>query len=108
MKMQKILFFPAFNQEQLKQVNNQKANPPTSMSGPSDRMILITTIMGMQIMEAKAKVQPIPMAQSGYSYTLLYVNGLYLTNEKIKQLCGGRKRRSNFLVFGHLKCICCT
>lgn len=39
---------------------------PTSMSGPSDWMILMTTTMGMQIMEAKARVQPSPMAHSGY------------------------------------------
>lgn len=60
------------------------------MSGPSDRMILMTTTMGMQIIEAKAKVHPTPMAQSGYWYILLYVNGLYLTKEKIKQPWIGR------------------
>lgn len=69
-----------------------KVDPPTSMSGPSDWMILITTTMGIQIMDAKARVQPIPMAQSGYWYILLYVNGLYLTKEKIKQPCRGKTK----------------
>lgn len=50
-----------------KTATQQIASPPTSMSGPSDRMILMTTTMGMQIMEHKARVQPIPTAQSGYS-----------------------------------------
>lgn len=43
----------------------------TSISGPSDCKILMTITMGMQIMEDRAKHQPRPMAQSGYSYTLL-------------------------------------
>lgn len=43
----------------------------TSIRGPSDCKILMTITIGMQIMEARAKHQPRPMAQSGYSYTLL-------------------------------------
>ena len=59
----------------------------TSIRGPSDCKILMTITNGMQIMEDRAKNQPTPMAQSGYSYTLLYFKGLYFTREKTKQPC---------------------
>lgn len=43
----------------------------TSIREPSDWMILMTTIIGMQIIEASARDQPNPIDQSGYSYSLL-------------------------------------
>lgn len=38
----------------------------TSIREPSDWMILMTTIIGMQIIEASARAQPNPIDQSGY------------------------------------------
>lgn len=64
----------------------------TSISEPSDWMILTTTTMGMQIIEAKARHQPTPTDQSGYLYILLYVSGLYFTSENTKQPWNTKER----------------